>query len=127
MVTRQAGAKPIPYAPEVRDHLDLVSIHLYPKQGGVDRALAAMDAYTIGNPLVIEETFPLACSLEEMDDFPERSKPRTAGHMSFHWDRRIDEHAAPPADSPPDILIRNALIRSWLETFSRRAEFMKQP
>jgi hypothetical protein len=121
------NAQPIFYAPEVRDYLDLVSIHLYPKAGSVDRALAAMDAYTIGKPLIIEETFPLECSIEDMDDFLTRSKARTAGHMSFYWGRRIEEYAAAPKDAPLEILIRNALIRTWLEAFTRRAEFMKEP
>jgi hypothetical protein len=120
-------AKPIFYAPEVRDHLDFVSIHLYPKQGDIDRALAAMDAYTVGKPLVIEETFPLACSLEEMDTFLTRSKPRTAGHMSFYWGLRPEEYAATSKAAPPDLQLRNALIRSWLEDFRARAAVMKAP
>ena len=72
------GAKPIFYSPEVSGPLDFASIHLYPKTGEVDKALAAMAVYDIGKPLVIEETFPLSCSIGEMDDFLKRAKPRTA-------------------------------------------------
>ena len=68
-------AKPIFYAPEVSGALDFVSIHLYPNKGEVDKALTAMAVYDIGKPLVIEETFPLDCGIEEMDDFLKRSSP----------------------------------------------------
>jgi len=116
------GAKPIFYAPEVAGLLDFVSIHLYPKQGEVDRALEAMTAYAIGKPLVIEETFPLSCSLEDMDDFLKRSKSATAGHVSFYWGRTIDDYQT--ATEKPVVA---ALVGDWLRYFQRQADFMKQP
>lgn len=115
-------AKPLFYAPEVRDYLDFVSIHLYPKQGEVDQALAAMKTYSIGKPLVIEETFPLACSLEDMDDFLQRSKPATAGHLSFYWGRTRAEYKAATEKT-----MTAALVGAWLEYFQKQAAFMKQP
>lgn len=115
-------AKPIFYAPEVRDRLDFVSIHLYPKQGEVERALAAMDAYGIGKPLVIEETFPLACSLEEMETFLRRSKPRTAGYFSFYWGRTIEQY-----DESSEKSITDALVGGWLKFFRAQADGMKHP
>ncbi len=116
------GAKPIFYAPEIAGAFDFVSIHLYPKAGEVDRALDAMSVYEIGKPLLIEETFPLACSLAEMDDFLRRSKPRTAGHISFYWGRTIAEYAA--ATEKKDI---GALVGAWLKTFQQLGDFMKRP
>ena len=62
-------AKPVFYAPDVAKHLDFVSVHFYPNEGEVDRALDALAVYDIGKPLVIEEIFPLSCSLEELDEF----------------------------------------------------------
>lgn len=116
------GAKPVFYAPEVRDYFDFVSIHLYPKKDGVDQALTAMAVYDIGKPLVIEETFPLSCSAAEMDDFLKRSRDRVEGYFSFYWGRTRAEYLA--AD-PPDAV--SSLMAGWLEYFRRQAPFMKQP
>jgi len=116
------GAKPIFYSPEVSGALDFVSIHLYPGKGEVDRALTAMAAYEIGKPLLIEETFPLSCSIEEMDDFLKRSKPRTAGYVSFYWGRTVPEYEA--ATEKREVA---ALVGAWLKYFQTQAEFMKQP
>ena len=116
------GAKPIFYSPEVGGLLDFASIHLYPKSGEVDKALAAMAVYDIGKPLVIEETFPLSCSIAEMEDFLKRAKPRTAGAISFYWGRTIAEYAA--ATEKKAVA---ALVGEWLKVFQQRADFMKQP
>ena len=116
------GAKPVFYSPEVRGALDFVSIHLYPNKGEVDKALTAMAVYDIGKPLVIEETFPLSCSIEEMDDFLKRSKARTSGYVSFYWGRTIPEYA--DATEKKETA---ALIGAWLKYFQQHADFMKQP
>lgn len=116
------GAKPIFYSPEVSGALDFVSIHLYPGKGEVDRALTAMATYDIGKPLLIEETFPLSCSLEEMDDFLRRAKSRAEGFISFYWGRTIPEYAAVTEKK-----LESALIAAWLRYFRQQAESMKQP
>ena len=115
------GAKPIFYSPEVSPALDFVSIHIYPKKGEVDKALTAMAVYDVGKPLVIEETFPLACSIAEMDDFLKRSKNRAEGYVSFYWGRTIAEYAA--ATEKKEVA---ALMGAWLAYFKKQADFMKQ-
>lgn len=116
------GAKPLFYSPEVSGALDFVSIHLYPKRGEVNQALSAMAVYDMGKPLVIEETFPLSCTLEEMDDFLKRSKTRAEGYFSFYWGRTIAEYSA--ATKKKEV---SALVGGWLKYFQQQAEFMKQP
>ena len=116
------GAKPIFYSREVSPSLDFVSIHLYPKNGEVDKALTAMAVYDIGKPLVIEETFPLSCSIAEMEDFLSRAKSRTAGTISFYWGRTIADYAAATEKKETA-----ALIGGWLKYFRQQADFMKQP
>ena len=88
------GAKPLFYAPDVARHLDFVSVHFYPETGKVDKALTALAVYDIGKPLVVEETFPLSCTLEEMDEFIEGAKPQVEGWISHYFGRSIEEHAA---------------------------------
>ena len=116
------GAKPVFYSPEVSPALDFVSIHLYPNKGEVEKALTAMAVYDIGKPLVIEETFPLACSIAEMDDFLKRSKTRAQGYVSFYWGRTVAEYAA--ATEKREVA---ALMGAWLAYFKKQADFMKQP
>ena len=116
------NAKPVFYSPEVSPALDFVSIHLYPKKGEVDKALTAMAVYDIGKPLVIEETFPLECGLEEMDDFLKRSRPRAEGYISFYWGRTIKEYAAAKEDP-----LAAAIMGAWLKQFQKLAPAMKQP
>ncbi len=86
-------AKPLFYSPEVARHLDFVSVHFYPKKGEVEKTLTALAVYDIGKPLVVEETFPMNCPLEEMDEFIEGAKPRVDGWISHYFGNSIEEHA----------------------------------
>jgi len=86
------GAKPLFYSPGVAQHLDFVSVHFYPKKGEVDRAVEALAVYDIGKPLVVEETFPLNCSLEELDAFIDQTDGSVEGWISHFFGRTIEEH-----------------------------------
>ena len=104
------GAKPLFYAPEVRGPLDFASIHLYPRAGKLDADLAALKAYEVGKPLVIEEIFPLPAGVEETAAFIEKTRPMVDGYISFYWGRTIEE-----SEKVGDI--QNAVIASWLRKF----------
>ncbi|WP_197453480.1 cellulase family glycosylhydrolase [Caulifigura coniformis] len=98
------NAKPVFYSPEAGKHFDFVSIHVYPGKGEVDRALAALMVYEVGKPLVVEETFPLNCTLDEMNQFVEGGRDRVDGWVSHYFGSTIDEHrrGAGPKGSTPD-------------------------
>ncbi len=98
------NAKPVFYAPEVAKHFDFVSVHSYPAKDEVDKAVAALAVYDIGKPLVVEETFPLNCTMEEMDQFVERGKDRVDGWISHYFGHTIQEHrdGAEPVGTAPD-------------------------
>jgi predicted acyl esterase len=98
------NAKPVFYAPEVARHLDFVSIHVYPGKGKVDQAVAALAVYDIGKPLVVEETFPLECTMEEMDRFVEAGKGRVDGWISHYFGHTIEQHrqGAEPLGTAPN-------------------------
>src|SRR5262249_15967325 len=51
--------------------LDFVAVHLYPKSGKINEALATLAGFSIDKAVVIEETFPLACSSKELGEFIE--------------------------------------------------------
>lgn len=104
------GAKPLFYAPEVGGPLDFVSVHFYPKKGEVDAALEALKVYEVGKPLVIEEMFPLACSVEELGAFIDGSREIADGWISFYWGKTIEEY-----EEAGDF--KGALIAPWLRYF----------
>jgi hypothetical protein len=81
-----------------------------------------MAVYDLGKPLVIEETFPLECGLEEMDDFLKRSRGQAEGYVSFYWGRTIRE-LAEAKDNP----MAAAIMAEWLKYFQKHAAAMKEP
>lgn len=116
------NAKPVFYAPAVSPMLDFVSIHVYPKTGELDKTLGALSVYDIGKPLLIEEIFPLSCSMEEMESFMESASRQVEGFISFYWGRTVEEYSAAPA---PDLAA--AITREWLKFFKQQAPGMKRP
>jgi hypothetical protein len=111
------GAKPLFYSPEVGRPLDFVSVHFYPKKGDVDAALDALKVYEVGKPLVIEEMFPLSCSIEELEQFIDGSRKHVDGWLSFYWGKTIEEN-----ERKGDL--KGAVIAQWLRTFRSRSPYI---
>ncbi|MBL9155757.1 MAG: cellulase family glycosylhydrolase [Verrucomicrobiales bacterium] len=111
------GGKPLFYDPAVGENLDFVSVHFYPEAGKVDQALAALKAYQVGKPLVVEETFPLKCSLDELATFIDTASRDglAQGWISFYWGKTAAEYAAEPDD------LAAAVKAAWLERFRQIA------
>ncbi len=112
-------AKPVFYAPGVGDPLDFVSVHLYPKAKKLDDDLAALMVYEIGKPLVIEEIFPLGCSIEEIETFIDKSATHCDGWVSFYWGKTIGEY-----EKEKDI--KSALLAKWLRVFRAKGPSVLQ-
>src|SRR5262249_40105553 len=108
------NAKPLFYSKEVSQNLDFVSLHFYPKQGEVGKALTALAVYDIGKPIVIEEIFPLNCSIAELDQFIDGSRRLANGWLGFYWGRTISEYKAGSTS------IGNSLAFDWLQYFVRK-------
>jgi len=104
-----SGFVPDKVAPE----LDFVSVHLYPQKGQVDKALETLAGFAVGKPVVIEETFPLRCSLAEFEEFMERSRTVAGGWVGFYWGK-------PPEELRRSRTIGDALMLGWLEFFQRK-------
>src|SRR5690606_7018682 len=92
----------------------------YPKKGEVDKALEALKVYEIGKPLVVEEIFPLSCSLEEVDAFMKDSRHYVDGWVSFYWGKTSDEY-----QQQGDI--QGAIVGAWLRHFQKQGPQMTQP
>jgi Cellulase (glycosyl hydrolase family 5) len=103
---------------EVALDLDFLSVHLYPEKGKVDEALKTLAEFSAEKPVVIEETFPLKCPLQELEQFIERSEKNTAGWLGFYWGKMPDE----PRRSNE---ISDVLTLGWLEFFQKKAKSAK--
>jgi hypothetical protein len=108
------------FVPEkVADDLDFVCVHLYPKNGKVEEALKTLAGFAVGKPVVIEETFPLACSAEELGQFIEGSKKHAAGWIGFYWGK-------PPEELRRSKEIGDAMTLGWLELFEKKAKVLEK-
>lgn len=99
---------------EANTNLDFVSLHFYPKTGEVDKALKAVAVYDFGKPIVIEELFPLSCSVAELNQFIDGSRPLATGWIGFYWGKSIAEYKH-KTDS-----IAEGMTLDWLEYFARK-------
>jgi hypothetical protein len=106
-----SGFVPDKIAPE----LDFVSVHIYPRGGKVDVALQTLAGFAVGKPVLIEETFPLHCSLEELDRFIDRSKDVAAGWVGFYWGKPRKEFEKPKT-------LVEAIVIKYLEWFEKKGK-----
>ncbi|MBI1368408.1 MAG: cellulase family glycosylhydrolase [Planctomycetes bacterium] len=92
--------------------LDFVAVHLYPEKDKLDAALDTLAGFDVGKPIVIEETFPLRCTREQMRAFLDASTKHAAGWISFYWGKTIDEYKHGST-------INDAIIGDWLTEFAK--------
>jgi len=105
-------AKPVFYAPEVSENLDFVSVHFYPKHGEVEKAIEALGVYDIGKPLVVEELYPLSCSIEDVNTFIDGTRHIAEGYIS-HYLKQTPELR-------DDKLFQWVLTAEWLDYYKKR-------
>ncbi|MFO0841419.1 MAG: cellulase family glycosylhydrolase [Gemmataceae bacterium] len=104
------------FVPEkVTGKLDFVSVHLYPKAGKLDEAAKTLKGFSVGKPVVVEETFPLSCSPKELDEFIGRAGKDAVGWVSFYW-------GTPPEELARSKEIGAAILLQWLELFEKRSK-----
>src|SRR5262249_58588653 len=104
-----SGFVPDKIAPD----LDFISVHIYPEKGRVDDSLKTLAGFAAaGKPVVIEETFPLKCSVADFERFVEGSKKHATGWIGFYWGKPLDELRKSKT-------IGDALMRCWLEFFEK--------
>jgi hypothetical protein len=100
---------------KIAGNLDFLCVHLYPEAGKVDEAIKTLAGFaSIGKPVVIEETFPLKCSMTEFSQFVERSKEDACGLIGFYWGK-------PPDELRQSKTIADALLLGWLDFFTSSA------
>lgn len=108
------NAQPLFYSKEVSRELDFVSLHFYPQHSQIDKALMALAVYDIGKPILIEEMFPLNCSVAELNEFIDGSKTITSGWLGFYWGKTINEYKAESRT------VADEMALGWLEYFTSK-------
>ncbi len=110
------GMLPFPGAYKAAaEQLDFVSPHLYPKTGKVDDEIKLLKRFDWGKPIVIGETFPLKCGVDDERDFLLKSRDLAHGWIG-HWP---DESPAKLAEMKETgkATIHSAIWLSWVELF----------
>jgi hypothetical protein len=105
---------------KIADDLDFLCVHLYPEKGKVNEALKTLEGFAVGKPVVIEETFPLKCSVEELGQFVEGSKKHASGWIGFYWGK-------PPEELGKGKTIGDAIMLGWLEYFQKATAKSTEP
>ena len=114
-----SGFLPEKIAPE----LDFVCVHIYPEAGKVSEALAGLKKFAVGKPLVIEETFPLSCSAQELTQFLLESRTVTCGWMGHYDGKTIADFEQ--LEKARTITLSQSMYLSWLRLFHDLREPMK--
>src|SRR5439155_19824995 len=113
-----SGFVPAKIAPEI----DFVAVHLYPDSKKPGEALEALRQVAIGKPIVIEETFPLSCSAEELEQFLRASRQFACGWFGHYGGDSPGQLDA--LERAGKLTIGQGLYRHWLRLFVRlRPEF----
>jgi len=94
----------------VAAELDFVSVHIYPQSGKLEDELETLRGFAIGKPVLIEETFPLSCTPDELRRFFSASGEAADGWIGFYWGRT-------PEELRGSTEIADALMLAWLELF----------
>lgn len=103
-----SGFDPKVVAPKV----DFICVHLYPESEKLAEDLSTLKAFCVGKPVVIEETFPMHCSVPELAEFLKESEPHAAGWIGFYWGKTLEDYRQ--SDSLSD-----AVMVGWLQWFAK--------
>ncbi|HSI11126.1 MAG TPA: cellulase family glycosylhydrolase [Chthoniobacter sp.] len=108
-----SGFLPEKVAPE----LDFISVHIYPDSKLPGEAMECLQHFAVGKPIVIEETFPLSCTVPELEAFFRASRELACGWIG-HYDGQ------PPAEidaleKAGKMTGKQAIYREWLRLFVR--------
>ena len=102
------------FVPErIAEPLDFICVHIYPESDKLAEDHDTLKGFNIGKPVVVEETFPLKCSADELGKFMDDSKPHAAGWIGFYWGKTPDQYRA-------GTTIADAITLKWLELFEKQ-------
>jgi hypothetical protein len=99
-------------ATAIADTVDFVSVHVYPESGRVDKAVRTVQRFDVDKPVLVEETYPLHCSVDELEQFMTDPANAADGFLGFYW-------GDPPEELAGSEDLRDALQHDWLTLFEQ--------
>ena len=113
------------FVPEtVGAEVDFVSVHVYPEKGKVPEAMEGLRKFAVGRPVVIEETFPLACSSEELKQFLRESREVACGWMGHYDGETVEELEGLAREKK--ITVAQSMWLEWLKVFGEMRSEMTE-
>jgi hypothetical protein len=112
----ESGFAPKTVAPEV----DFLCVHIYPESPKLQESSDILKAFAVGKPVVIEETFPMHCSVDELREFLRKSEKYSAGWIGFYWGKTLEECRASGT-------FADAVMLAWLELFRQETKSRADP
>ena len=100
---------------EILKALDFGAVHCYPKEGKSQALVDLLGTLRFGKPLLIQEMFPMHCSMETFDKFVTASRAHVSGWTGFYWGRTIE-------DMKGSKEFVDALMTAWLTWFRAAAK-----
>lgn len=95
----RGGPQPVLAPERPNAELDLYCLHSYPHTGAAGKAVEEIRTWAVsGKPLVVEETFPLHCTIREWRDYIHTADLDTAGWLTFYWGPPGDPEQQAAAD-----------------------------
>jgi len=106
-----SGFLPEKVAPE----LDFLSVHIYPDTKKLGEELECLRQFAVGKPVVIEETFPLNCSIGELETFMRASRDIACGWIGHYNGETLAE--LDELERAGKLTMPQAVYRSWQRLF----------
>lgn len=114
-INEHADHLPIGTTPEeLVCEVDFMSVHLYPKEGELDKTLNILKRLNLGKPVVVEEIAPLYCSVPSLGQFIENSRVYASGWIGFYWGKTLKEYQHSEG-------IQAVVMAEWLAMFQKNA------
>jgi hypothetical protein len=115
------------FVPElIAPHVDFICVHIYPDTKKPDEAMECLKKFAAGKPVLIEETFPLSCGVEQLEKFLRESRVSACGWIGHYDGDTLEELDALKANGK--ITMAQSIYRDWLKMFVRlKPEFSPQP
>jgi hypothetical protein len=104
------------FVPEkIAGEVDFVAVHVYPESRKLDDAAATIKGFAAaGKPVLVEETFPLRCTSDELAQVMRRTEGTVAGWVGFYWGETADACRRSGT-------IAGAMTAEWLDLFQKHA------
>jgi hypothetical protein len=97
----------------VATDLDFISVHIYPEKDNPDEAMKQLEDCNVGKPVVIEETYPLNCSVDQWATFIYESQSIATGWMGHY----LYSYSLEELSNLQNKTIGETLYQDWLSEF----------